>query len=94
MLIPVSTKNDIKPHQIAAVSKTMPSDTDHHGQQNSPSQDEISADALLNKCRTLLKELDKFEAACLAVRGHGTTSDIRPLRNAVASELKSLERVC
>ena len=52
-----------------------------------------NVDALLAKCHELLNELECF-CKFLVQQKKEHTVELRQFRNSVASELKSLERVC
>ena len=57
-----------------------------------PQKPATTVDDLLAKCRGLLKELEQFQEY-LREWNKEQTVELRPFRNSIQSELKSLERV-
>ena len=66
---------------------------DANYEQTAALQPVAKSDQLLAQCRDLLSELEDFQKFLVEQKKEHVV-EIRQFRNSVASELKSLERVC
>jgi len=66
---------------------------DANDDENTAPQSTVNVNELLAKCHDLLDELEDFQKFLVEQKKEHVV-EIRQFRNSVASELKSLERVC
>ena len=69
------------------------SDPEREEQQSSSENSTILVEHLLTRCHDLLNELEEFTAFLVEHKKENAV-ELRQFRNSVASELKSLEKVC
>lgn len=69
------------------------SDAEGEEKQPSPADNTVLVEDLLERCHDLLKELEEFKAFLVEQKKENAV-ELRQFCNSVASELKSLEKVC